>query len=428
MKKIKNVILGAGLTGLSSAYEFEKRGILDWAIFEKESFLGGLCSSFEVDNYIMDYTGHALHLKSEKIKNLILDELDLKDELDTITRKAAIFYKKRFIPYPFQLNLYYLPIEERIEALTDFIEAYKIKDDNLNGINFYQFCLKYFGKAISEKFMFPYNEKLWATSPKEMGIEWMGRFVPKIEIKELIERSLKPGESDVGYNASFYYPKKGGIDILPKRFAEKLPEESIFFQKEVVKIDIYEKYVEFKDKERVYYDNLINTIPLSKFVELSDMSPNYKFRNTIVRAFFIEGDAQESFYHTWLYIPDRMKRIYRIGNFNKFKVPENRCKKDFFYVETSAIDETNLAEWEEIKKELEEIGVIENFRLLTIKDINPAYVVYDINWGENIGNILTMFKKHDVYTIGRYGAWKYDAMEGNILDGIATVSAIVGKG
>jgi len=105
----------------------------------------------------------------------------------------------------------------RVDALSDFIEAYKNYDDNIDGLNFYDFCMKYFGKAISEKFMFPYNEKLWATDAKEMGIDWMGRFVPKINIKDLVQRTLMPRDSsDVGYNAHFYYPKIGGIDILPK--------------------------------------------------------------------------------------------------------------------------------------------------------------------------------------------------------------------
>ena len=41
----KIVILGAGLTGLSTAYHLEQNNFFDFTIFEKEGTHGGLCRS-----------------------------------------------------------------------------------------------------------------------------------------------------------------------------------------------------------------------------------------------------------------------------------------------------------------------------------------------------------------------------------------------
>ena len=48
------VILGAGLTGLSTAYQLEKQKFFDYKIFEKNSTSGGLLRSFKQDGFTFD--------------------------------------------------------------------------------------------------------------------------------------------------------------------------------------------------------------------------------------------------------------------------------------------------------------------------------------------------------------------------------------
>src|SRR5687768_15868415 len=42
----KIVILGAGPTGLGAAYRLQELGYRNWAIYERNSYLGGLATSF----------------------------------------------------------------------------------------------------------------------------------------------------------------------------------------------------------------------------------------------------------------------------------------------------------------------------------------------------------------------------------------------
>ncbi|MCM8799269.1 MAG: FAD-dependent oxidoreductase, partial [Candidatus Omnitrophica bacterium] len=66
MSNKRIVILGAGLTGLSTAY-FLQRHIKDISVFEKEKEVGGLCRSKIKDGFIFDYAGHLLHFRQKRI-------------------------------------------------------------------------------------------------------------------------------------------------------------------------------------------------------------------------------------------------------------------------------------------------------------------------------------------------------------------------
>ena len=59
------VILGAGLTGLSSAYHLEKNNFFNYKIFEKDSRPGGLLKSIKQNGFTFDYTGHLLHINDK---------------------------------------------------------------------------------------------------------------------------------------------------------------------------------------------------------------------------------------------------------------------------------------------------------------------------------------------------------------------------
>ena len=48
---------------------------------------------------------------------------------------------------------------------------------------------------------------------------------------------------------------------------------------------------------------------------------------------------------------------------------------------------------------------------LNILKISPAYCIYDFNRGKSVRVIREFLEKHGIYSVGRYGAWEYSAME-----------------
>ena len=60
-KKIKYLILGGGVSGISTAVFLGKDE--DYLILEKTDSLGGYCKTITQDGYTWDYSGHFFHFK-----------------------------------------------------------------------------------------------------------------------------------------------------------------------------------------------------------------------------------------------------------------------------------------------------------------------------------------------------------------------------
>ena len=46
------------------------------------------------------------------------------------------------------------------------------------------------GDKICDKYMLPYNTKLWGVSPSEMDVDWLYK-IPRVDVKEIIRYSLQ---------------------------------------------------------------------------------------------------------------------------------------------------------------------------------------------------------------------------------------------
>jgi len=105
------VILGAGLTGLSTAYHLERAGIYDYTIFEKDARPGGLLKSVAHEGFTFDYTGHLLHINNDYFKTFLHDIADLESNFLNIVRQSAIYSHNQLTNYPYQMNLYGHPTD-----------------------------------------------------------------------------------------------------------------------------------------------------------------------------------------------------------------------------------------------------------------------------------------------------------------------------
>ena len=68
-------------------------------------------------------------------------------------------------------------------------------------------------------------------------------------------------------------------------------------------------------------------------------------------------------------------------------------------------------------KSTKEIFKINEIVTTNIINIEHAYVIYDSWRDKNLNKILKKLREEDIFSIGRYGAWKYSTMEDAILDG-----------
>ena len=136
----------------------------------------------------------------------------------TVHRRAAIRSHGVFSRYPYQVNTHGLPPAVIAENVLGFIAAQlgesgaalreRVPRD------FAEFVLRHLGEGLARNFMFPYNEKLWTVPPAELTIEWMGRFVPRPTLEQVVRGALGLEGDAEGYNATFLYPREGGIETF----------------------------------------------------------------------------------------------------------------------------------------------------------------------------------------------------------------------
>ena len=411
-----NIVIGAGISGLSFGY-FSKKPFI---IFEKENTVGGLCKSIKDNGFTFDYSGHFIHIKDKKIKSLI--EKLIGKKLLTVKRNSVILFDNKIIPFPFQANLYYLTEKQKQKCIKGIKNRKNIKiyDD----MPFIDWAKAMFGNGITEYFMQPYNQKLWNYNLKKLTAAWTAPFVPKPTQKSIIDSAYKQNEQKYGYNSVFYYPQKNGCQTMIDGFYKVL-KNNIITNSKVESIDLKNKKV-FSGGKYYFYDNIISTQPLKELL-LSikdlpkDIAKLVKYLECTATRCINLGIRYKKFLPQkikdihWIYIPENKYPFYRVGiysNVTKSLVPKN-CYS--LYVEMS--DTKNC---DNVIPLLKEIGIMNNddeVISLNVIDMKYAYVIFNKERKKILNNIFKFLKDNNIYCIGRYGSWEYSFIEKNIIDG-----------
>ena len=432
-KQKRVVILGGGLAGLSALWHLQEAGYENCALFEKESRIGGLTRSETVNGFTFDYTGHLLHFKDENIKKLVMELLG--GNIHYVVRNSWIFSKGVYTRYPFQTNLHGLPDVIK-ECVLGFVQAAanghrdgaisSVSKSSLGFHNFEEWIYSTLGSGIAKHFMLPYNEKLWTVSPKELSCEWMGRFVPGTSLEQILDGALSDQSRNIGYNASFGYPLRGGIEALPRAFANSLKNVHPGF--EVSKLDLGARRVTFRNREQTDFDVLVSSMPMPALMRVACEVPsavqkaNELLRFTSVYNVNLGVDRVVSDKH-WIYFPESEFIFYRVGfahNFSPYQSPPgcNSIYAEVAYSPWKPLDKSRAVE--QVKQDLIRVGILssqDGFPSQLCLDIPCAYVLYDQLHRQNVSLIRSYLDKLGVRTIGRYGAWEYSGMEDAIRQG-----------
>jgi len=422
------VIIGAGLTGLSVAYHLEQQGFFDYVVLEKESEIGGLCRSITSNGFTYDYTGHLLHISDPYVKQLV-DQLVGLSTFNYIQRSSFIYSHGTHTKYPFQVNLQGLPTAVIADCIQGFVKRRNIKDPK----TFYSWVLKNFGAGFARHFFIPYQEKLFCCDARKFSAQWTGRFIPQTSLHDIIAGALGTNGASVGYNAHFYYPKSGGIAVLPQGFARSL-RKPILTDHEVLAIDLKNRVVRCANGFEYQFDIVINTSALPIFLSRVHDTAATNFTSCCgnLRAssvLDINMGVTQSYVADkhWVYFPEHTYPFYRLGfyhNFSSALVPQD---SNALYVECAYRGVCDQQMIDRSIKQVCSLYTLDPERIIdkTIVHIPHAYVLYNRWRDEHIKNLLARLQEVGIYSIGRYGSWKYASMQEAILDGKQCAVSVV---
>lgn len=410
--KVNNLIIGGGISGLTLA-----NYITDYLIVEKDSSLGGYARTHYVDDYIWDYAGHFFHFKTDEFKSMFINSMDKKDYIIK-NKNTYIYFEDKLIDYPFQMNIHELSKDKFIDCLYDLFNKQEKEVYN----NFLDMLYGKFGISITEMFLKPYNEKLYATDLTKLDKDAMGRFFPYANISEIINNMKN--HSNTSYNNTFMYPKKGA-QVIVNKLCEKVDMNKVMLNTSVTSIDLNKKEVTLSTKEVISYDNLINTIPFNKFLSLLNIQEYTNFSNELsynkVLVFNLGFDKKSTYNNTdWIYFPDKNINFYRAGFYdNILSTDKLSMYIEIGYSKESIIDESTInKELSLTLDNLKKCKIIDDtFKLVKYESIimDPAYVHIDTLHDKLVKEIINDLETKNVYSVGRYGSWTYSSMEDAML-------------
>lgn len=416
-KKVDYLIIGAGISGLAFASGLENESYL---ICEKESDIGGYCRTVKRGDYTWDFAGHFFHFQRPEIQSEFSSFLQSINIVHSV-KNTKIYYKGQYIDYPFQFNIHQLEKPEFIDCLYGLFT----KDASKEAKNFKEMLYSKFGEAISDKFLIPYNEKLYACDLNRLDINAMGRFFPNANPSQII-RGFKE-EKIKTYNDEFFYSKDGAFAFV-QALAKKVDPERILRSTEITRID-YKRKVAYMGEDSIEYEILINTMPFDKFLCVSEIAHEDIYTSNKVLVFNIGFDkpSLDSSIH-WIYFPGKETLFYRVGFYNNIL----RQNKLSIYVEIG-LNNAQKFDLEEYQsrtlKDLKSVGIISDHQLVDIDAIimDPAYVHITESAKREKEEIKKELAKYGIYSIGRYGNWTYCSIEDCISEAYMLCDACKGK-
>jgi protoporphyrinogen oxidase len=414
------VVLGAGLTGLSASLYLKRAGV-PHRLVEREARPGGHATTVEEVGYRFDRTGHLLHLRDPSMRELVLSLLAPGSYVE-IARRSMIWSNGVYTRYPFQANTFGLPREIAYECVLGFVEA-QMKKPARAPANFEEFCLAHFGPGISRHFMVPYNTRLWGVHPREITASWCARFVPIPKIEDVIAGAVGLRDRELGYNATFLYPRLGTGELVRALAERANPAET---GRAPLSISTRDRTIAFADGVASYRE-IVSTLPLPRLVELCADAPDAvreaakRLRATPLHYLDVALNTPcEKPYH-WVYVPEERYPFYRVGCYSHFSSAMAPPGKASLYVELADRREPDVRELlPRVADALVEMGMIrspEAIRFARARRIDVAYVVFDHAYDASVATVKAFLDEAGVLSAGRYGEWTYASMEDALLSG-----------
>ncbi|HEY1812187.1 MAG TPA: NAD(P)-binding protein [Kofleriaceae bacterium] len=425
------VVIGAGISGL---------GFANWwrelhpgervVVLEADVEPGGYCRTIERAGFVWDYSGHFFHFRDPALEAWLRARMPGED-VRSVERVAKIRYAGIDIDFPFQLHIHQLPKEELVECL---VELYFRPSGDDAPRSFGEMLYRRLGKGITDKFLRPYNEKLYATSLDALDPDAMGRFFPHADLADVIA-NMRAGKRAHGYNATFTYPA-GGAARYVNALLRDLPSDCVACNEPALAIDRAARTVTTPQRT-LHYKRVVSSAPLPQLARIAGATYDAGvFTSNRVLVFNLGFDAKGPRDIHWMYFPDPAIVFYRVGWYDNILGGDRMS----LYVEIGAPNgstfdgrdprptgsaaegrrggEDVAALQARVLDDLVREGIVTDQRLVASHHVvlDPAYVHITRASLAETARLRAELAADGIHSVGRYGGWTYCSIEDNLLE------------
>jgi protoporphyrinogen oxidase len=408
VQQTRFLIVGAGVTGLAFAGQLAER---DYLICEADAAIGGYCRTVLQDGFVWDYSGHFFHFRNPEIERELVGKIGI-DRVRQVVKDSRIHYAEQLIDFPFQRNIHQLPLAEFLECLADLFRRTEAPPQN-----FQEMLYAKFGRGIADKFLVPYNEKLYATNLDRLDVDAMGRFFPHADAEDIVRGFA--AQASASYNSTFTYPEGGAVEYI-SALAQGVDQERILVDEPVVEIDVRAKTARTA-KQTIRFEYLLSSAPFPRLLELCKVPfDRALYSHNKVLIFNLGFDAKGPRGVHWIYYPERELSFYRVGFYdNIFDTARMSLYVEIGYPSHVQLDAPAIAAAKaRVLADLKRVGVLNDQQLVAAHHVvlDPAYVHITRGSVADVTSKKALLATRGIYSAGRYGSWTYCSIEDNIIE------------
>jgi protoporphyrinogen oxidase len=449
--KTNVVIIGAGPTGLTAAYQLSKAG-LNSIVLEKDLIVGGIARTEQYKGYHIDIGGHRFYTKIEAVSEMWHEVL--REDFLRRPRLSRIYYDGKFFHYPIRLfdTLLKLgPVESlRIVASYTLSRLFPYPDED----NFEQWVSNRFGRRLYHIFFKTYTEKVWGIPCTQIKADWAAQRIKDLSLSVALRNALlRPRNQTVKtLIQEFDYPQRGP-GMLWERVRSLVEAEG---HKVLVNHDVVSLAYDGKCLRSVTAvgprgssvvvegDHFISSISLSELVqkinpppssELIDMARQLTYRDFLTVALVVR--RPHLFPDNWIYIHSPDVKVGRVQNFKNWSPAMVRddysscLGLEYFCNEGDELwcmDDADLVELG--KCEMAQLGLLDKEDVTdgVVFRQSKAYPIYIGKYKVYLNRIKTFIDGiPNLQTVGRNGLHIYNNQDHSMLTAMLAVKNILGE-
>jgi protoporphyrinogen oxidase len=437
------LVVGAGPTGLGAAWRLHEQAHPSWEVIEARSHPGGLASSVvDAHGFTWDLGGHVLFSHYDYFDRL-MDEL-LPGGWDEHVREAWVWMRNRFIPYPLQNNIWKLPPDDLMACLEGLLAVHGANGHDRPPAHFREWILRSFGAGLADTFMLPYNWKVWAYDPAELGTGWMGERIATVDLARVLRNLVfRRDDTSWGPNATFRFPSRGGTGAIWRALADRLPRERLRLNRRVVRIVTDTRTVELSDGTSRRYDTLISSMPLHLLLglladrpELTRLREKFRYSSSHIVGIGFGGRVPEHLAtKCWMYFPEPDVPFYRVtvfSNYARHNVPDpGRQWSLMCEVSESRVKPVQAARLVgDVLDGLRRVELLPSGTEIVSRwstRLEPGYPTPFLGRDAVLDRVDPALRQLGIWSRGRFGAWKYEVsnQDHSLMQGVEAVDHVL---
>jgi protoporphyrinogen oxidase len=440
--KRKVVILGAGPAGIAAAWRLTKLGY-KVTVLERDGAVGGMARTVQFGDYHVDFGPHTFHIRETAESKQILETITpfFGEDPLTLVRGTRVLLRGKEYVYPLEILQVLFGVNPLLSVLIlfdysmatikSFFSPAKKED------SFEEWGVRNLGRTLYDLCFGIYSARVWGLPTSQISSKQAQR-VAKLNLKNIILRTLGIKADPTTYFTKYFYPRKG-ISRLYEGMAREItaagnqiclnaPAVRVEHEGQVAKRVVYTIN---GTQQTVDCDILLSTLPLPALVNM--MSPALpadvvthaaRLRYRSLKLIYIALKRPQLTNYHWVYLLDDDYRVNRMSeqkNVSPDMVPKDRT---VLCIELSLWREEPL--WRASDEEIYQIALKDLMKMgygvteadvdaYYVAQIDTAYPVYELNFEDHLIPVLKGV--HDIrnlMTLGRHGLFLNNSMDDNV--------------